>query len=170
MFARKTSVEPLASLGRRFDAPPPKTTKCPLALIAGITEWKLPWSPAALTDTRNVLGKQGVDAVRHVSRTNTSVKPLVSPSTRFCASELNAMKRPLALTEGRPLAALPARPAVEAETRMVVGRHSAGAPAQVSRRKTLSIPWGTPPTTRFEANDANAMNLPSPLMEGNVLP
>lgn len=170
VFARKTSVEALVSFGRRFEAPEPKATKCPSALMAGIEELKLPCAPLALTDTRSVLGKQDVDAPRQVSRTNTSVKPLVSPDTRFCASELNAMKRPLALTEGRPLAALPGRPAFEADTRVVAGVHPTGAPAHVSRTKTLSMPDGTPADTRFEANEAKAINRPSALIDGNALP
>jgi hypothetical protein len=158
------------SLGTRFDVPEPNTTKCPSALIEGMEELKLPSVPTAVTEARSVLGIQGVSAPRQVSRTNMSIKPLVSPETRFCASELNATKRPLALIEGSPLAALPGVLEFEAETSVVVGVHPIGAPAQVSRTKTLSTPCGIVPDTRFEANEANAMYRPSALIDGNALP
>ena len=76
-----TSLESLVSPGTRFDASELKATYRPSELIAGpkLTS-PLPWVSVLDTLTRRV-----VPSFR--SRTNTSWASLVSPGTRFDASE-----------------------------------------------------------------------------------
>ena len=50
----------------------------------------LAWVPSVATETRCVDGVQPDGAPAHVSRTNTSVTPFVSLSTKFIAEERNA--------------------------------------------------------------------------------
>ena len=72
----------------------------PCELIAGLWLLKLPWVSVLDTLTRRV-----VPSFR--SRTNTSAEKLVSPGTRFVASELKETYRPCELIAGLWLLALP---------------------------------------------------------------
>src|SRR5262245_26113417 len=87
---------PSAQRPSRFVASDWKPMKRPLALMA---QFRLPafaWAPLLATLARVVV------AVKR-SRTKTSLTPFVSPGTRFVAADVNATKRPLALSAGLPL-------------------------------------------------------------------
>ena len=92
----KTSARLLVSWATRFDASDRKTTLRPSALMPPAfeppngSELRRACAPLLETLTRLVL------PVRR-SRTNASVLPLVSPATRFRASELNRTYRPWAV-------------------------------------------------------------------------
>lgn len=62
----------------------------PVALIVAAVLAPLACAPPVATETRCVEGVQPEGAPAQVSRTNTSVAPFVSLSTRFMAEERNA--------------------------------------------------------------------------------
>src|SRR4051794_19823921 len=73
------------------------------------------WPPAEDTDTREVTRLTR-------SRTNTSVRPFVSPPTRLVASDSNATNRPSAEISGRLDDPLPATSRLLTDTSRVVPR------------------------------------------------
>jgi hypothetical protein len=92
------------------------------------------------------------------SRTKTSATPLVSPATRFVASEVKTTKRPSALAPGSELWSLACAPAVETLTRVVMR------PA-TSRTKTSATPLVSL-ATRLVADDWKATNKALALIAG----
>ena len=97
-------------------------------------------------------GEQPDGAPAHVSRTNTSVTPFVSLSTRFIAEERNTTKRPSALMEGEilsPSARLLLKPM---DASVTEGAHPEGAPVQVSR---TNIFFGVPGTSFMPSVEAS---------------
>src|SRR5438105_3402030 len=98
----------------------------------------------------------------------TSAPSLVSPATRFVALESKATKRPSALTADSKLAKLPSLPSPATDNLIVLGMQPAGAPMQVSRRKT-SLWMLVSPATRLEAKEEKVRIRASALMAGNEL-
>ena len=90
------SALPLVSPGTRLGANDVKSTDRPSAAIVASWPPRLTSLPAFETLARTV-----APVVR--SRTNTSVRPFVSPGTRSVAFELNATWRPSAESEGPQL-------------------------------------------------------------------
>jgi len=82
------------------------------------------------------------------SRRKMSCQLLVSPATRFLASEVKTTRFPSRLMAGQVLSPLPWMPAESTLTRSVV-------PAVRSRRKTSHLPFVSLPT-RFVAVEAKA--------------
>ena len=64
--------------------------KRPDALIVAEVLAPLAWVPSVATETRCVEGVQPDGAPAQVSRTNTSLTPFVSLSTKFIADDRNA--------------------------------------------------------------------------------
>lgn len=91
---RNTSKVWSVSAGTRLAAVESNATNRPSPLTEGRVLSPFPCSPALLRLTRSVRS-----AAR--SRTNTSSARLVSPATRFVATESNATTVPFALTAGR---------------------------------------------------------------------
>jgi hypothetical protein len=103
-------------------------------------------------ETRRVEGVQPDGAPAHVSRTNTSVTPFVSKSTRFIAEERNTTNRPSALMEGErlsPSARLLLKPM---EVSVTEGAHTEGAPVHVSRTNMF---FGVPGTSFMPSVEAS---------------
>src|SRR6266550_2456689 len=94
------------------------------------------------------------------SRTNTSSNPLVSPGTRFVAPEVNATKRPSALTDGSRLKPSACLPLLLTLTRSVL-------PLARSRTKTSIAALVSPPT-RLVAIESKATTSPSGLTAGGL--
>ena len=117
-----------------------KATNRPSRLIFGVLLAPFGSMPSGPVDTRVVVGTQPAAAPTQVSRTKMSVTPFASPRTRLFASEAKATNLPFALTEGLRLAPFGSVPSKPTETGMVTGEQLAGAPWQVSRRKTLLTP------------------------------
>ncbi len=86
------------SFATRLLAEDVNETKRPSALKSPPLEPPFPCLPSFAKDTRKVEGVQPAGAPKQVSRTKTSVTPLVSFATRLLASELNETKRPSALS------------------------------------------------------------------------
>src|SRR3954454_9613938 len=95
------------------------------------------------------------------SRTNTSVRPLVSSATRFPAWDRKATRRPSAEIDGEELDPDPWPPAEETLTSSVV-------PAFTSRTNT-SNSWLVSPATRLWANEVKATTLPASEITGWLL-
>lgn len=123
----------------RFVASESNATKRPSALIEGEALAPFASFESELIDMRVVAGVQSAAAPKHVSRINTSATPLLSPGTRFVASETNTTKRPSALIAGERLPPSASGPMSDPETSAVLGTHPAGAPSQVSRTKMWSM-------------------------------
>src|SRR5579863_4433321 len=96
--------------------------------------------PLSSAETSVVCGVQEEVAPEQVSRRKIWRPPGVL-ATRLVAAELNATKRPSVLMEGVLLSALPWVPSPAAESKLVRGRQSEGAPVQVSRRKICAWPF-----------------------------
>src|SRR6266516_4102455 len=94
------------------------------------------------------------------SRTNTSSNPFVSPGTRFVAREVNATKRPSALTDGSRLKPSACLPLLLTLTRSV-------SPLARSRTKTSIAALVSPPT-RLAAIESKATTSPSALTAGGL--
>jgi len=110
----------------------------PVALIVAEALAPLACEPSVAMETRCVVGVQPEAAPAQVSRTNTSITPFVSLSTRFIAEERNATYRPSALIEGEilsPSAELLFRPM---DASVTEGTQPAGAPVHVSRTNMFS--------------------------------
>jgi len=135
----------------RFVAADRKATVPPSPEMSGCSEAAFGWDPSLATPTRPV-----VPASR--SRTNASATPLVSPGTRFEATDTNATLRPLPEIDGAyepPFAATPPTPTL---TIVVV-------PSSMSRTNTSGCPLVSP-ATRSEASLWYATYRPSPETDG----
>jgi hypothetical protein len=133
------SVNPLVSAATRSGAVDENATAAPSGLIAGSKLSPDACDPAAPTLIRSI------DPVWR-SRTNTSMNPFVSPTTRLVASDEKATS-PSAPTTGSQLPPSPSEPSVATLTRSVV-------PAWRSRTKTSKVALVSP-ATRFVAHDEN---------------
>src|SRR5215216_6332011 len=100
------------SPGARLLASESNVTYRPSPLMAGERDSSLPWAPLLVTEIRVVRRV-------HLSCRNTSVRPLVSPGTRFDASEANVTYRPSALITGWLETRLAFAPVLATETCVV---------------------------------------------------
>ena len=142
--SRKNIPDAEDETGSRLVAAESNVTYRPVGLIVAKVLAALACVPSVATETRSVEGVQPDDAPAQVSRTKTSIAPLVSLSTRFIAEERNATYRPSALIEGEmlsPSAGLLFHPM---EASVTEGTQPAGAPAHVSR---TNIFFGLPETS-----------------------
>src|SRR5438270_11109411 len=114
--------------------------------MAGYELKELPWLPSLSSDSLMLLGFHPAVAPMQVSRRKTSATPLVSPATRLLAEDSKATKRPSALMAAPTLLKLPCVPSPATDTRTVLGVQPAGAPEQVSRRKTSATSLVSPAT------------------------
>src|SRR3954454_14732241 len=122
----------LVSWRTRLPAGDPNATNRPSADSEGVLLLFLACAPVAARLARTV-----VPAAR--SRTNTSVRPLVSPGTRLAACDRKATRRPSAEIEGEKLGP-EARPPLDGTLiRLVL-------PARTSRANTLVTRPVSPPT------------------------
>src|SRR3954447_21880498 len=161
------SAWPLVSAGTRFPALDVNPTKRPVLEMELPLEYQSPSSPTADVLTRTVETAPGSSKTPSrsgsLSRTNVSRAPLVSPATRFEASELKAMKRP---DEEMPPAKekpFPSAPSLASLTRKVLTEPgSSKMPSESvsrSRMNTSPVPLVSP-LTRFVATDVKATYLP----------
>ena len=153
----KTSNAPFVSPGTRLEADESNATNRPLELIvigrAIPLFMPLPWVPSDATLTRST-----VSASR--SYTNTSEVSFVSPGTKLEAHELKATNRPSELIDGYQLPPLPSVPSDATLTRSTVS-------VSRSYTKTSNAPFVSP-GTRFDAEELNATNRPSALIDSSL--
>src|SRR6266536_2652886 len=142
-----------APAGIRFEASEANATNRPSRLIDGPR-----LAPSAGVASNPTLTSLVWPVSR--SRTNTSWNPFVSPGTRFVAPEVNATKRPSALTDGSRLKPSACLPLLRTLTRSV-------SPLARSRTKTSIAALVSPPT-RLAAIESKATTSPSALTAGGL--
>jgi hypothetical protein len=141
----KTSAALFVSPGTRFEEVLAKVTNRPPAEIADVKHVPSPSAPAELTLTRSVTPCSR-------SRTKVSMRPFVSPLTRFVARLWKTTKRPSEEILASELTLSPCVPVELTLTSWVV-------PNTRSRTKTSRSPFVSP-ATRFDASLSNATKRP----------
>jgi hypothetical protein len=151
-------LRPSVPPGTRLVACDVNATKRPVALIAPSVLSLSPSAPSIATETRVVDGMQPAGALAHVSRTKMSVRPFMSPGTRFVAADSKVTKRPSPLIEGRKLWPFACVPSLDIEI-------SAVAPVAVSRTKMSRTPLLSPDMRSLSA-DSQTTKRPPRLIAG----
>ena len=155
---KNTSVALLVSPETRLDASDSNAMKRPSALKDPPRLSAIAAAPPVATETSVVLALQPAGAPMQVSRTNIAAG--FPPELKVS----KITKRPVPLIELAPAPFALCDPASPCEIKIVEGVQPAGAPAQVSRRKTFSFPSVS--SVVIGSKDSNATKRPSLLMTG----